>query len=96
MAAAAGPGLVTIGQAAVAAPANRALEAAGWERRFLADEPRAREAVELYESLGYEVRAQELEPADFGPQCDECAAAVCRSYVLIYTRRPDSAGDPRP
>ncbi len=95
-AAAAGSGLVTIGQTAAAAPANRALEAAGWERRFLADELRAREAVELYESLGYEVRAQQLEPADFGPQCDECAAAVCRSYVLIYTRRPEPAGELQP
>ncbi len=81
------PDLVTIGQAAASAPANRALEAEGWERRFLADEFRAREAVELYTSLGYEVRAQELMPADFGPRCGECSDAVCRSYVLIYPRK---------
>ena len=90
-----GADLVTIGAAAAAAPANRALEAEGWQRRFLADEFRAKEAVELYTSMGYEVRAQELEPADFGPRCGECSDIVCRSYVLIYTRKREAAeGEP--
>ncbi len=66
---------------------NTALEAEGWERRYLADPDRAREAVELYSSMGFEVRAEKLEPADFGPQCGDCSQVVCRSYVLIYTRK---------
>lgn len=65
-----------------------ALIAAGWVRRHLVDPDRARESVELYESMGFEVLAHELTPADFGPRCQECASIVCRSYVLIYTRRP--------
>jgi ribosomal protein S18 acetylase RimI-like enzyme len=31
------------------------LLAAGWERRFIATEPRLREAIELYEEIGFEV-----------------------------------------
>lgn len=69
------------------APGIRALEAEGWQRRYLADEHRAQEAVELYTSLGYEVRSEKLVPSHFGPQCEECALVVCRSYVVIYTRK---------
>jgi len=35
--------------------ADPALVAQGWERRFTADAQRAKEAMELYEQLGYEV-----------------------------------------
>lgn len=64
-----------------------ALIAQGWKRRYLADPPRAEEAKALYRSLGFEVRAQELNPVDFGDACAHCAEAVCGSYVLIYTRK---------
>jgi len=63
------------------------LTAAGWERRFLADPDRAREALELYTLLGYEVLAHKLTPAEFGPMCAQCPASSCLSYVMIYTRR---------
>ena len=45
------------------------LERQGWMRQFVADEPRLSEAVELYKSLGYEVR---LEPAVFDKTSEEC------------------------
>jgi len=67
--------------------ADPELIAAGWERRYLADPDRAREAVELYTSLGYEVKAQKLTPADFDASCGDCPAHVCQAYVLIYTRK---------
>ena len=47
------------------------LEAEGWEARFIADEPRLSESVELYESLGMEVH---LEPVRAGS-----AAAISRT-----------------
>jgi hypothetical protein len=72
-------------------PADPKLLAEGWERRHLADAERARESVELYESMGYEVRAETLTPDDFGPRCAECAMAACRACVLIYTRRKKGA-----
>ncbi|MFQ5590447.1 MAG: hypothetical protein ACE5HE_04710 [Phycisphaerae bacterium] len=59
----------------------------GWVRRHIADPRRAAESIELYTSLGFEVRTHKLAPADFGPACAECAAVACRSYVMIYTRK---------
>ncbi len=67
--------------------ADPKLLADGWVRRYLADPDRARESIELYASLGYEVRTEKLSPADFGAECQQCAAVLCHSYVLIYTRR---------
>ncbi len=67
------------------------IDADGWERRHLSDPVRARESIELYESLGFEVMSRRLQPDDLGPECQACAASVCRSYVLIYTR-PRPAG----
>lgn len=67
------------------------LLAQGWERRYLADPDRAREAVELYTSLGYEVLEHKLSPEDFGEMCGDCPATVCHSYVMIYTRRRENA-----
>ena len=63
------------------------LERQGWIRRFVADEPRLSEAVELYEFLGYEVR---LEPAAFDETSEECKKCLlyqdCDKYKTIYTR----------
>jgi len=63
------------------------LERQGWIRRFVADEPRLSEAVELYKSLGYEVR---LEPAAFDEMSEECKKCLlyqdCGKYKTIYIR----------
>jgi hypothetical protein len=71
--------------------ADPQLVAQGWVRRHLADPARAEESIELYESMGYEVRAQKLSPADFGPGCSGCAPVVGSTCVLIYTRRKERA-----
>ena len=68
--------------------ADQALLEDGWERRFLAAPDRMEEAIELYRSLGLEIRAEPLGPSDFGSDCQDCASDVCDSYVLIYTRKP--------
>ena len=65
------------------------LLAAGWTRRNLADPARTEELTDLYRSLGFETRAVELTPEDFGPSCTSCASVICRSYVMIYTRKRD-------
>ena len=72
-----------------AIPADPALIAQGWKRRFLAEPSRAREAIELYSSLGYEVKAQKLQPSDLPEQCGSCASTLCRDFVMIYTRNDD-------
>ncbi len=79
---------------AFAVQADPRLIADGWVRRHLVGPDRAQESIELYTSLGYEVKAQKLTPADFGPKCSECASVACRSYVLIYTRKKESQRGP--
>lgn len=59
----------------------------GWIRQFTTEEPRLSEAVELYQSLGYEVH---LEPANLNEKseiCKACIQANCDRYKTIYIRR---------
>ena len=63
----------------------------GWEKRFVADEPRLSEMKELYESIGFEVL---LEPLPSKEQLSTCAESGCTAcldmdterYRTIYTR----------
>lgn len=67
--------------------ADPRLVAEGWERRFMADNQRASEAVELYSSLGYEVRAESISPDELSDECADCQLVICHTYVMIYTRK---------
>jgi hypothetical protein len=64
------------------------LLADGWERRFMTDGARAREAVELYASLGYEVRAEPVRREDVADDCEDCQLVMLLKFATIYTRRP--------
>lgn len=46
-----------------------------WKRRMVASEPRLSEVVAMYESLGFEVRLEPLDPSD--PGWDEDGCTVC-------------------
>lgn len=63
------------------------LERQGWRRQFVAGEPRLTEAVEVYKSLGYEVR---LEPPFLDKASEECKKCLlhqdCSKYKTIYIR----------
>jgi hypothetical protein len=61
------------------------LEAQGWQRCFVADEPRLSEAVAAYRELGFDVRLVPVSAGD-GP-CSECMKAAPDRFRLIYTRR---------
>ncbi len=63
------------------------LLAEGWERRFMADAERAREAVELYEELGYEVRTEAVRSEDVADDCEDCQLLMLLKFQTIYTRR---------
>ena len=64
-----------------------ALVAEGWERRFTADEQRAKEAMELYTQLGYEVRAEPVRPEELHDDCQDCRTVVSFHFLTIYTRK---------
>lgn len=67
--------------------ADPALVAQGWERRFTADEQRAREAIELYEKLGFEVRTEPVRPNELEEGCEDCRTVVAFHFLTIYTRK---------
>ena len=63
------------------------LFAEGWQRCFIADEPRLSEAVETYQEMGMEVA---LLPVDFDDrECSECMQADPDRFRVIYTRARD-------
>jgi len=69
------------------------LIAAGWEKRFVACEPRLSEMVEIYDEIGFEVH---LEPLPSKEEMDaiSCEASGCTAcfdadrerYRIIFTR----------
>jgi hypothetical protein len=63
----------------------------GWEKRFLADEPRLSEMKEMYESIGYEVLLEPLPAKEELSACAETGCTACLDldpgrYRTIYTR----------
>ncbi len=65
------------------------LVAAGWELRFIADGNRTPEARDLYEQIGFEVRAEALPGAHDPDECSSCQDTV-QHFHAIYTRRRSS------
>jgi hypothetical protein len=63
----------------------------GWTRQFVAAEPRLSEAVELYRSLGLEVRLEPIGPESLEGDCSACMEASPDQFKVIYTR-PGSRG----
>jgi hypothetical protein len=69
------------------------LAAEGWERRFVAAEPRLSEAAELYQSIGFDVLVEPL-PTEENLEsavCEEKGCTACFDvdkdrYKIIYTR----------
>ncbi len=71
-------------------PADPTLVAEGWQRRFMADPARIEESTRLYAELGFDVRAEAIDPDELSELCGDCRLATCRAYVTIYTRKPES------
>jgi hypothetical protein len=69
------------------------LKQEGWQKRFVAEEPRLSEMVELYKETGFEVHLEPLsvveEPDEGSGECQECR--ICfegaeDKYQVIFTR----------
>jgi len=71
-------------------PPDPELMAQGWQRRFIADPRMARDAVDNYHELGYEVK---LEPVSLEHLKDECSACrtILERFQTVYTRRATSS-----
>lgn len=82
---------MTGGQAVLAGE----LEAQGWTRQFTVEAGRADEYVELYESLGDEVRVEPVTPDLMaGEECAACLLVACEEYVIIYTHPKECEDEP--
>ena len=57
-----------------------------WERGFTVEENRVNEYVELYESIGYDVRVEPATP-DEQEECQECFKADFDNLRTIYIKR---------
>ena len=53
----------------------------------MADAQRLDEYIQLYQSLGYEVRTEIVRPDEIGAECGDCRLFICRQFVTLYTRR---------
>lgn len=62
----------------------------GWERRFVADPARAREAIDVYTHAGFEVRSEPLSPEDLRDECASCQLVQAGLFRVIYTRPKSS------
>lgn len=66
---------------------------ANWLKRTIADEPRLSELVELYKSLGFEVKVTDFNPKDHPGDCSECMLQFPQQYKVIYTRKNQTEGE---
>ncbi len=69
------------------------LIAAGWEKRFIACEPRLAEMVATYQEIGFEVHLEPLPPKEErdAASCEADGCTVCfdvdpDKYRIIFTR----------
>jgi hypothetical protein len=58
----------------------------GWTRRFVGGPPRLQEMVEIYRSLGYEVRLEPQALDEFPDECEDCTLALT-FFRVVYTRK---------
>jgi rfaE bifunctional protein nucleotidyltransferase chain/domain len=66
---------------------EKELLALGWQKRFLAEEPRLSEARGMYEELGLEVYLKPLDEIDLSAEdCMVCYRAAPEKYRVIFTR----------
>ncbi|MCP5101603.1 MAG: hypothetical protein GY943_39165 [Chloroflexi bacterium] len=63
------------------------LVAQGWERRYMADPDRIKEATRMYTELGFDVHIESIKPTELSEICGACRLATCHAYSTIYTRK---------
>lgn len=61
--------------------------AAGWERRFVIEAPRAGDLARLYEDAGFEVAVDPVAPELLADECTDCRLVSQLAFVQLYTRR---------
>jgi len=79
------------------------LEQGGWNKRFVASEPRMSEAVQMYKDAGFDVHLEPLpkEPEceiysggenESGDECRVCFEGLEEQYKIIFTKPGKNQG----
>lgn len=63
------------------------LEKRGWNKRTTIGEPRLTEIVELYKSLGYEVRVEPVKLDELDDDCKKCYADEAEEVKTVYVKK---------
>jgi hypothetical protein len=58
-----------------------------WEKRNLTDEFRILDMIELYESMGYEVKVEDYSADNCSVECNSCLVETPEKFKVVYTRR---------
>ena len=72
---------------------HKQLEKEGWLCQFAADEAQAKDAVEIYDLLGYEVYLQPPKHAHSKKKGPPSAAEFQSHYKIVYIRPRKSSDD---
>ena len=62
---------------------QKELEADGWIRKSINDEPRLSELVETYKSLGMDVKLEPVDPEMLDQDCDTCMRENPEQFKII-------------
>jgi hypothetical protein len=65
------------------------LEKKGWIKRTTIGEPRLSEIVELYKSLGYEVRVEPVRLDELDDDCRRCYQDDIDAVKTVYIKKKD-------
>jgi hypothetical protein len=63
------------------------LKKEGWEKQATLGEPRLSECVQLYKSLGYEVRLEPIDLSKLSEECKRCLVCDLTTIRTIYIRK---------
>jgi len=66
---------------------EKELEKRGWVKQTTIGEPRLSEIVELYKSLGYEVRLESVELDELDEECRRCYESEVDEVKTVYVRK---------
>jgi hypothetical protein len=72
---------------------HKQLEKEGWIRQFLADAPLAKDAVEIYDLLGYEVHLQSPKQAHSKKKGPPSSVEFQSHFKIVYIRPRKSLDD---
>jgi len=66
---------------------RKELEKEGWVKQTTIGEPRLSEIVELYKSLGYEVRLEPAKLDELDEECRRCYEGEIDEVKTVYIRK---------